>query len=84
MCVCVCVRACVCVCVCVMSIQLHVASFIGHARQRHDVIGCSDSRPVSAQRLLIPMRVAAVYNGVSGVQGPNLQISYDNLTTVLR
>jgi len=68
----------------VMSIQLHVASFIGHARQRHDVIGCSDSRPVSAQRLLIPMRVAAVYNGVSGVQGPNLQLSYDNLTTVLR
>ena len=41
-----------------MSTQLHDA-FIGHERQRHDLIGCRETRSVNAQRVLdtcIPMR----------------------------
>ena len=36
---------------CSKSTQLQDA-FIGHARQRHDVIGCGETRTVSAQSVL--------------------------------
>ena len=38
------------------STQLHDA-FIGHARQRHDLIGCSETRTVSALNTCFPMRL---------------------------
>jgi len=36
---------------CSKPTQLHDA-FIGHARQRHDLIGCSETRTLGAQRIL--------------------------------
>jgi len=41
------------------STQLHDA-FIGHARQRHHLVGCSETRSASAQRVLdtrVPLRL---------------------------
>jgi len=36
---------------CINSTQLHDA-FVGHARQRHDLTGCSETRTVRAQQVL--------------------------------
>jgi len=38
---------------CNKSTQLHDA-FIGHERQRRDLIGCSETRTVGAQSVCVP------------------------------
>jgi len=53
------------------STQLHDA-FIGHARQRHHLVGCSETRSASAQRVLDTMRSsAAAHAAVSINQSVN-------------
>jgi len=42
------------------STQLHDA-FIGHARRRHDLIGCSETRTVGAQTVIRNVLIALMH-----------------------
>jgi len=49
--------------------------FVGNARQRHDLIDCSESRMVSAQPVLNTYSNAAVHSGVRQIEFRLVQFS---------